>query len=71
MITSIHSFIELLDEEEHDVYLPGPERIRRMCDEFQQDWTERERMKRSCGEPEHWTVPQASFYLEPSSTLEE
>lgn len=70
MITSIHSFIELPDEET-DVYLPSPERIRQMCAEYQQDWTDRERVKRSSDKPQRWTAPEVSFCLEPSSTTEE
>lgn len=61
----ITSFDELQSaEEQEDVYLPSPERIARMCRAYQQNWSDRERMKRSHSTPQRWTAPEVTMSLD-------
>ena len=70
MITSLSDDPVLEDCEAEDpdnVYLPSPERIQRICAEYQQGWTDREQLKRSNTKPHRWSVSEVHFSLETSS----
>jgi len=75
MITKIatpaESEEQLFDSQEEDVYLPSPERIRRLCALYQKTWTERERSKRTIVKTRRWTVPQVSVRADAAAFAEE
>jgi len=54
---------DTVTEDPEQVYLPSPERIRRMSAVIRRGWSDREYIKRSVSRPQRWTVSEVSICL--------
>lgn len=64
MITAFENYSETDDPD--GVYLPSPERIRRLSAAIRRGWSDREFVKRSASRPKRWTVSEVSVSLDES-----
>jgi hypothetical protein len=62
MITTFEDYSVTEDPEQ--VYLPSPERIRRLSAVIRRGWSDREYLKRSASRPRRWTVSEVSVCLD-------
>ena len=62
MISPINE--SLVTEDPEQVYLPSPERIRRMSAVFRRGWSDSEMLKRSVSKPQQWKISPVSVCLD-------